>query len=178
MKKLFFLFAILILTSSCYYLAAFASEIDPNINANPTDIVGTWKLDKESYNHLVKTEALDSIFLEIKADSSYTINTSLQIFKDKHQQKDSLDVRLIDNVKTHGIWNLLNTNFINEKTKREYKSCRIDLKDKKGNYISKINPYLTVYKLKDKEEYELWHYFEDPDSMIRLRFTKVNSSNN
>ena len=48
-----------------------------------SDLVGNWKLDKFSYKYLSNKEDYDSIYIQFDSDSTFQLNNSRDLFKEK-----------------------------------------------------------------------------------------------
>lgn len=160
MKKLFILVGILLILNSCYFFGPVDSSIETrNVDFKETDIIGTWKLDKFSYEYLSKKENFDSIHITFKADSTFVLNNSQDLFKWRGNTPEFLDVKqngVIDNTITSGAWKI--KHYKNQKT--------LGMTYENKTYQTGINVY------KKGSEYQIWYFFGDPDSGERLRFLK------
>lgn len=168
MKKIFILTTTtLLLLNSCYFFGPVESSIQTkNVDFNEADIIGTWKLDKFSYEYLSKKENLDSIFITFKADSSFVLNNSKDLFRWEYWTSDFSKAKengIIDNVESIGNWKI-----------SDYKSANVKLLE--ITYTDKTNQTgINVYK--KGEEYQIWYFFGDPDSGQRLLFLKEAKNN-
>jgi|SRR5690606_25127782 len=162
MKKLFILAGILLTLNSCYFFGPVDSNIETrNVDFKEADIIGTWKLDKFSYEYLEKKENFDSIYIAFKTDSTFVLNNSQDLFKWRGNAPEYLDVKqngTIDNIMTSGTWKI-----------KDYKSGNLKVLEIVYNnktYQTGVNVY------KKDNEYQIWYFFGDPDSGERLRFLK------
>lgn len=145
MKKLI-IFLIVNILVSCNFLGPLDSSIQTkNVDYSEKDIIGTWKLDKFSYEYLSKKEKTDSIFISFDKDSSFIINNSKELFNGT-----------IDNIKTTGSWEIIQTS----------KKKSLQLNYNNGSSQSGINIY------QKGKDFQIWYFFGDPDSGERLRFLK------
>jgi hypothetical protein len=156
MKKSILCILLTVMISSCNFLGSVDSSIQTkNIEYNESDIIGTWKLDKFSYDYLTTKENLDSIYVIFKADSTFVLNNSIKLFeKTANLSNDERINGKLDNIKSVGKW------WINSNANQ----TNLILNFNDGINISKINVY------KKANELQLWYHFNDPDSGQRLRF--------
>ncbi len=115
-----------------------------NVEVNSNDIIGTWKMDKFSYEYLSEIKT-DSIVLTFKPDNLFEMNNSQNLFD-----------REINNGTSSGTWEII----------EQYDTKKIKLN---FNDI-KTSKNLEIYKL--KENYQLWYFLSDPDTGERIRFLK------
>lgn len=159
MKKIVISFIIVNALISCNFLSPIDSSIQThNVEYSEKDIIGTWRLDRFSYEYLSKKENLDSIYITFKADSTFVLNNSIDLF-DRIDYNDNEKINgRIDNLKTEGKWKITHYETLNHKDfilKFDDNETRTDFK---------------VYKKGD--EYQIWFFFNDPDTGQRLRFLK------
>lgn len=157
-KKVICLLLINILFS-CNFFSPIEENIQTqNIEISEKEIIGTWKMDKFSYEYLFKNKELDSIYIIFKSDSTFFLNNSINLF-DKVADL-SLGEKIngkLDNAKSEGKWEI--TNYKNSK----YNTLSLVFKNE-----TKIS--FDVYKKGDN--YQIWYFFNDPDTGQRLRFLK------
>ena len=115
-----------------------------NVEINSNDIIGTWKMDKFSYEYLSEIKT-DSIILTFKPDNLFEMNNSQNLFD-----------REINIGTSSGTWEIID---------------QYDTKKIKLNFNDiKTSKNLEIYKL--KENYQLWYFLSDPDNCERIRFLK------
>ena len=131
--------------TSCHFLGSIDINIETkNIKVESNDIIGTWKMDKFSYEHLSEIKN-DSIVLIFKSDNIFEMNNSQNLFD-----------RKINNGISSGTWEII----------EQYNTKKIKL-----NFDStKTTKSLEIYKL--KSNYQLWYFLSDPDTGERIRFLK------
>jgi hypothetical protein len=115
-----------------------------NVDVESDDIIGTWKMDKFSYEYLSEIKN-DSIVLTFKSDNVFEMNNSQNLFD-----------REINNEVAPGTWEII----------EQYDTKKIKLNFDE----TKISKNLEIYKL--KKNYQLWYYLSDPDTGERIRFLK------
>ncbi|WP_432672645.1 hypothetical protein [Flavobacterium sp. SM2513] len=162
MKKTFIIIINAILLNSCHFFSPVDSSIQTkNVDFNEVDIIGKWKLDKFSYEYLCMKENVDSIYIIFKADSTFILNNSKDLFKWKYWTSDSSNAKengAIDNLNTSGTWKI-----------SDYKSANLKLLE--ITYTDKTTQTgINVYK--KGVNYQIWYFFGDPDTGERLRFLK------
>lgn len=158
MRKIIFSILIGCIIISCNFFGTVESSIHTNnVDYSEKDIIGTWKLDKFSYEYLSKKDNLDSIYITFKSDSTFVLNNSIDLF-DKIDYRPNEKVNgKIDNIKTEGKWKITN-----------YKASRHNVLSLNFNNIKKDG--FNIYKKGD--EYQIWYFLNDPDTGQRLRFLK------
>ncbi|OIQ26929.1 MAG: hypothetical protein BM564_13575 [Bacteroidetes bacterium MedPE-SWsnd-G2] len=146
MKRHYWILLILVLGfTSCHFKGPIDVNIErKNVEVNSKDIIGTWKMDKFSYDYLSEIKT-DSIVLTFKPDNLFEMNNSQNLFD-----------REINNGTSSGKWEII----------EQYDTKKIKLN---FNDI-KTSKNLEVYKL--KENYQLWYFLSDPDTGERIRFLK------
>ncbi|REG88068.1 hypothetical protein [Winogradskyella sediminis] len=146
MKRPYWILLILILGfTSCHFLGPIDGNIETkNVQVNLKDIIGTWKMDKFSYEYLSEIKT-DSIILTFKSDYIFEMNNSQNLFD-----------REINNGISAGTWEIIE--------QYDTKKIKLNFDD------TKITKNLDVYKL--KKDYQLWYFLSDPDSGERIRFLK------
>ena len=146
MKKPFWILIILILGfTSCHFMGPIDANIEKkNVEVNLNDIIGTWKMDKFSYEYLSEIKN-DSILLTFQSNNKFEINNSQNLFE-----------REINNGISSGTWEII----------KQYDTKKIKLNFDKPN----ITKDLEIYKLNDN--YQLWYFLSDPDTGERIRFLK------
>lgn len=157
MKKIVIIITAFIILNSCYFFGPVDSSIQTkNVEYEEKDIIGTWKLDKFSYEYLSNKENMDSIYITFNADSTFVLNNSIALFNRQADlsRNEKINGR-IDNVNTEGVWFITN-----------YAYKELVLKFKDNNNTSGIDVF------KKGNEYQIWYFFNDPDSGQRLRFLK------
>ena len=157
MKKIFFNTFIGLILISCNFFGSVDSSIQTkNVEYEEKDIIGTWKLDNFSYEYLSNKENMDSIYITFNADSTFILNNSKALFNRQADLSRNEKINgKIDNIKTVGKWIISN-----------YAYKELVLKFKDNNNTSGIDVY------KKGNEYQIWYFFNDPDSGQRLRFLK------
>lgn len=160
MKKRNILITIFIpfITISCNFFGSIDSNIQTNnIVFNEKDIIGTWELDKFSYDYLLATSKFDSIHFTFNSNGTFVLNNSKNLFVyDLDLDKNKI---LIDNQKTKGKWNITQNKVLDRNELNIFF-------DNEKYPLSGLNIY------KKKEEYQIWWFLNDPDSGERLRFIK------
>ncbi|MBU3012316.1 copper resistance protein NlpE [Polaribacter vadi] len=146
MKRHYWILLILVLGfTSCHFMGPIDVNIErKNVEVNSNDIIGTWKMDKFSYEYLSEIKT-DSIVLTFKPDNLFEMNNSQNLFD-----------REINNGTSSGTWKII----------EQYDTKKIKLN---FNDI-KTSKNLEIYKL--KENYQLWYFLSDPDTGERIRFLK------
>jgi hypothetical protein len=146
MKRHYWILLILVLGfTSCHFMGPIDVNIErKNVEVNSNDIIGTWKMDKFSYEYLSEIKT-DSIVLTFKPDNLFEMNNSQNLFD-----------REINNGTSSGTWEII----------EQYDTKKIKLN---FNDI-KTSKNLEIYKL--KENYQLWYFMSDPDTGERIRFLK------
>ncbi|MFD2915476.1 lipocalin family protein [Psychroserpens luteus] len=146
MKRHYWILLILVLGfTSCHFMGPIDVNIErKNVEVNSNDIIGTWKMDKFSYEYLSEIKT-DSIVLTFKPDNLFEMNNSQNLFD-----------REINNGTSSGTWEII----------EQYDTKKIKLN---FNDI-KTSKNLEIYKL--KENYQLWYFLSDPDTGERIRFLK------
>lgn len=157
-KKNFYTFIGFILIS-CNFFGPVESSIQThNVDYNEKDLIGTWKLDKFSYEYLSKKENLDSIYITFNSDSTFVLNNSIHLF-DRMDYRDNEKINgKIDNLKTEGIWKIIRYETLN------HKYFILNFEDNETRSDFKV--------FKKGDEYQIWYFFNDPDTGQRLRFLK------
>jgi hypothetical protein len=131
--------------TSCHFLRPIDTNIETkNVDVESDDIIGTWKMDKFSYEYLSEIKN-DSIVLTFKSDNVFEMNNSQNLFD-----------REINNEVASGTWEII----------EQYDTKKIKLNFDE----TKISKNLEIYKL--KKNYQLWYYLSDPDTGERIRFLK------
>lgn len=158
MKKIIFSTFIGLILISCNFFGPVDSSIQTNnVDYSEKDIIGTWKLDKFSYEYLSKKDNLDSIYITFKSDSTFVLNNSIDLFdKIGYRPKDKINGK-IDNTNSYGKWKITN-----------YKVSKNKVLSLNFNNIKKSG--FDVFKKED--EYQIWYFLNDPDTGQRLRFLK------
>jgi hypothetical protein len=156
MRKIIFSILIGCIIISCNFFGSVENSIQTNnVEYSEKDITGKWKLDKFSYEYLSKKDNLDSIVITFKADRTFILNNSIDLF-DRIDYKPNEKVNgKIDNNIIKGKWKI--TNHANK-----------DLILIFNNNLNKTG--LSVYK--KGKEYQIWYFLNDPDTGQRLRFLK------
>lgn len=145
--------------TSCYFLGPIDTDIKTkNVDFDNNDIIGTWKLDKFSYEYLSKKDKIDSIYITFNSDQTFVLNNSSSIFLPKTNTNFTKKSGIIDNSQTKGNWKILQYNTLAQK------HLEFTYEDKT------LQSGINVYQ-KDKE-FQIWYFFGDPDSGERLRFLK------
>ncbi len=146
MKRPFWILLTLILGfTSCHFMGPIDVNIErKNVEVNSNDILGTWKMDKFSYEYLSEIKN-DSIVLTFKSNNKFEMNNSQNLFD-----------REINNGISSGTWEII----------EQYNTKKIKLNFDKSN----ITTDLEIYKLKNN--YQLWYFLSDPDTGERIRFLK------
>ena len=131
--------------TSCHFFGPIDTNIETkNVAVESNDIIGTWKMDKFSYEYLSEIKN-DSIVLTLKSDNIFEMNNSQKLFDTE-----------IDNGISSGRWEII----------EQYDTKIIEL-----NFDSpKTTKNLEIYKLKNN--YQLWYFLSDPDTGERIRFLK------
>ena len=160
MKKIVILTIFTQFLNSCYFFGPIDSSIQTkNVEYKEKDIIGTWKLDKFSYKYLSKKENMDSIYIIFNADSTFNLNNSIALFNRQADLSRNEKINgKIDNLNTVGKWEI-----------RRYKVTKhneLVLKFKDNNNTSGIDVF------KKGNEYQIWYFFNDPDTGQSLRFIK------
>lgn len=144
---------------ACDFVAPKVDELQKkNVQYIEKDIIGTWKLDKFSYDYLSKKKNLDSIYITFKADSTFVINNSIDLFNKAADVSANKKINgKLDNINSYGYWNIA-----------RYKTPYSNVLSLNFDGIQKSG--FDVYKKGD--EYQIWYYLNDPDTGQRLRFLK------
>lgn len=152
-------FVIVNVLISCNFFGPVDSSIQThNVEYSEKDIIGTWKLDKFSYEYLSKKENLDSIYITFKSDSTFVLNNSIDLF-DRMDYRDNEKINgKIDNVETEGKWKIIRYETLN------HKDFNLNFEDNETRSDFKV--------FKKGDEYQIWYFFNDPDTGQRLRFLK------
>ena len=146
MKNIYFVLLILLLGfTSCNGFGPVDMNIQTKkIKVTSNDILGTWKMDKFSYEYLSDFKK-DSVILSFTDNNKFEMNNSQNLFN-----------RQINNEPTTGTWEII----------EQYGTKKIKL-----NFDDTTNSKeLEIYKKKDN--YQLWYFLSDPDSGERIRFLK------
>lgn len=156
MRKIIFSILIGCIIISCNFFGSVENSIQTNnVEYSEKDITGKWKLDKFSYEYLSKKDNLDSIVITFKADRTFILNNSIDLF-DRIDYKPNEKVNgKIDNNIIKGKWKI---------TKHANKDLILIF----NNNLNKTG--LSVYK--KGKEYQIWYFLNDPDTGQRLRFLK------
>lgn len=153
MKYIGIKFLFLFILTSCHFFGPVESNIQTeNVDFEESDLVGNWKLDKFSYKYLSNKEDFDSIYIQFDSDSTFRLNNSEDLFKEKEDVNGMINGKL-DNLETRGKWEKYGSNQI-----------QLFLIDSKSDINLKI--------FKKDDQYQIWYFFGDPDSGERLRFLK------
>jgi|AntRauMFilla1563_2_1112583.scaffolds.fasta_scaffold00872_6 hypothetical protein len=154
----------IILATSLFYSCNFLGPVDSSIQTHDViysekDIIGTWKLDKFSYEYLSKKEHIDSIYITFNKDSTFVLNNSIHLFdRSVDLNKNEAIHGKLDNIKNTGSWKITNH--------KNIKLIKLDLIFKKNKYQGGIDVF------KKENEFQIWYFFGDPDTGERLRFIK------
>ena len=131
--------------TSCHFSVPIDTNIETkNVEVESDDIIGTWKMDKFSYEYLSEIKN-DSIVLTFKSDNIFEMNNSQNLFDGE-----------INNEVASGTWEII----------EQYETKKIKLNFDE----TKISKNLEIYKL--KKNYQLWYYLSDADTGERIRFLK------
>ena len=160
MRKIILVITIItsMLLTSCYFIGPVDSDIKTeNVDFNSDNIIGTWKLDKFSYEYLSRKEKTDSIYITFNKDKTFVLNNSNSLFlSNTNENIKSKQNGIIDNIQSKGNWSI--TDIPHNKT--------IEL-----TFDNKvIQSDFSVFQ--KENEYQIWYFFGDPDSGERLRFMK------
>ena len=153
----------IILATSLLYSCNFFGPVESSIQTNDVvysekDIIGTWKLDKFSYEYLSKKESIDSIYITFNEDSTFVMNNSIKLFNRTAYLSENQKMNgVLDNQKCKGNWKVTYIKAANIYV--------FDLIDNK-TFISDFKVY------KKGDEYQIWYFLNDPDTGQRLRFLK------
>ncbi len=160
MKKIFSIITIVasIHLTSCNGFGPIDKNIKTeNVDFNNDNIIGTWKLDKFSYDYLSKKNKTDSIYITFNKDKTFVLNNSNTLFQSKSNTEiNSKKNGTVDNIQTKGNWTIVETQY--DKTIQLFFGKNI------------IQSGLSVFQ--KGNEYQIWCFFGDPDSGERLRFVK------
>jgi hypothetical protein len=156
--KIIFITLIGLILISCNFFGPVESSIQTNnVDYNEKDITGKWKLDKFSYEYLSKKENLDSIYITFESDSTFILNNSVKLFdRTADLNKNEKINGKLDNKISKGKWII--KQYTNHKT--------LDITHENNTYELGLNVY------KKGKDYQIWYFFNDPDSGQRLRFLK------
>ena len=81
MKKIVCNILLLSIFTSCNFFGPIENKTQTkNVDFIDKNIIGTWKLDKFSYEYLSKKENLDSIYITFESDSTFILNNSIKLF--------------------------------------------------------------------------------------------------
>ena len=158
MKKIVCNILLLSIFTSCNFFGPIENKTQTkNVDFIDKNIIGTWKLDKFSYEYLSKKENLDSIYITFESDSTFILNNSIKLFDRTADliKNEKINGKL-DNEISKGKWII-----------KQYTDHKI-LYIKHENNANQLG--INVYK--KGEDYQLWYFFNDPDSDQRLRFLK------
>ncbi|WP_157957320.1 hypothetical protein [Winogradskyella tangerina] len=144
MKRPYWILIPLILGfTSCQFMEPIDANIETkNVDVTLNDIIGTWRMDKFSYEYLSEIKN-DSIVLTFKPNNKFEMNNSENLFD-----------REINNRISSGTWEIFD----------QYGTKKIKLNFNKTNNTKD----LEIYKLKN--HYQLWYFLSDPDTGERIRF--------
>jgi len=158
MKKIVCNILLLSIFTSCNFFGPIENKTQTkNVDFKAKDIVGTWKLDEFSYEYLSKKENLDSIYITFESDNTFILNNSVKLFdRTADLSKNEKINGKLDNEISKGKWII--------KQYTNHKALEITHE----NITYKLD--LNVYK--KGENYQIWYFFNDPDSGQRLRFLK------
>jgi hypothetical protein len=146
MKKINSILLVALSILSCNGISSIENNIKTkNIDYKKEDIFGKWKMDTFTYEYLSKKEKIDSIYLSLNKDNTFTLNNSKDLFNGK-----------LDNILTKGTWEI--------RENGNSKSFELSFNNKSKQ--SGINIY------QKGEEYQIWYFLSDPDSGERIRFLK------
>jgi hypothetical protein len=159
MKRVVVSFFIINILISCNFTSPKVNELQTKaVDYNEKDIIGTWDLDKFSYKYLSKKNNLDSIYITFKADSTFVMNNSIDLFnKSADLSLNKMINGKLDNINIHGFWKI-----------SRYDTSNSQVLSLKYNNIQKSG--FNIYKKGD--EYQIWYFLNDPDTGQRLRFLK------
>lgn len=146
MKKINSILLIALSFLSCNGISSIENNTNTkNIDYKKEDIFGKWKMDTFTYKYLTKKEKIDSIYLSLNKDNTFTLNNSKDLFNGK-----------LDNIHTKGTWK------ISENDNNKSIELSFDNKLKQSG--------INIYQ--KGKEYQMWYFLSDPDSGERIRFLK------
>jgi len=131
-----------------------------NVDFDKQDIIGTWKMDTFSYKYISSDKKMDSIYIIFHENNEFTVNNSKNLFKISPQ--GNIKNGIIDNKISNGKWKITQYKY----GEKIHKTLELVYNDDNTNQSG-----LNVYKKGD--EYQIWHFFGDPDTGHRLRFLKI-----
>ena len=146
MKKINSIIIIALIILSCNGVNNIENNIKTkDINYTKEDLLGKWKMDVFTYKYLLKNEKIDSVYLLLNEDNSFTLNNSKDLFNGK-----------LDNIPTKGTWKIIEN--------KNNKLFELTFNNKSNQ--SGINIY------RKGKEYQIWYFLSDPNTGERIRFLK------